>query len=729
MKITEQKLRKIVKEELVGFQHRPNRLDEGLLDFFKGLFNSVLALFGIGIQKASDDTRKAVVTYANQALEQQGIKDKDGEPVKYDDLDPDNPDHAAALKAIAPAMVEEALKGVQADLEAMKDVPPLPKPPADDADDLAKDQYEKDEAKMKKGAEGLGKLLGATEALGTHYPEFKQVADQVKKSKPTAPADIFYQAGILAKAFEDAEVFKEHFQRYEGLDKLHEYRFFHHMTLGEALYGDRNRVNEGIWDTITDALGLGKGDEEVEGAGVDQSDVEEAEQGAEAAPNAPVELRKDVRDAAKKSLEATEALVKDWLATAQSESGLEGLGGGITNGMLAAVTLLHLDDTDAEKLVDSLSIKEMRELTVASQTLAELSQEDVDEILASFVEEMKQGLKPLKDKETETNILSIADAVEALSVAYLNGSPETKEFAGLGDPSKLPSTETEGEMGEAAREVQEQSEGEVEFDVPNIIKLAGEDTELLANVFVMMPDDKAAELLTALDPKIAADVINQAVKITSLDPDIIALVGEELEMTLPAAEGPQAVKGEDVMKAALKKMGKDAVPIAQSGVIDPELETVFAETVRGSLFQFEKVADLAANDIQTLLKEVDRDTLVMALKGLKKDGEDKDVYDAIIGSLSDRAAEMIEDDMEAKGEVPLSDVEAAQAEVIQAALRLNSEGNITIPEGKKRGKRLIYRQRLSDLLFENRKPQKRTHQSNATLTRWGQLAGLDKDQR
>ncbi|MAE81778.1 MAG: hypothetical protein CMB80_03500, partial [Flammeovirgaceae bacterium] len=263
MKLTKQKLKKIIKEELVGLRHRPDRLDEGLFDFFAGLFNSILALFGVEIQKASDDTRKTVVTYANQALAQQGIKDKDGKPVKYGDLDPDNPDHAGALKVIAPAMVEDALKGVRGDLEAMKDVPPLPDPPADDADDAAKDQYKADEAKMKKGAEGLGKLLGATEALGVHYPEFKQVADQVKKNKPTAPADIFYQAGVLAKAFEDAKVFKEHFQRYEGLDKLHEHHFFHHMTLGEALYGDRNRVNEGLWDTIVDALGMGKDEKEV----------------------------------------------------------------------------------------------------------------------------------------------------------------------------------------------------------------------------------------------------------------------------------------------------------------------------------------------------------------------------------------------------------------------------------------------------------------------------------
>tara|TARA_Y100000310_G_C20668829_1_gene809125 strand:- start:228 stop:2399 length:2172 start_codon:yes stop_codon:yes gene_type:complete len=723
MKLTKQKLKKIIKEELVGLRHRPDRLDEGLFDFFAGLFNSILALFGVEIQKASDDTRKTVVTYANQALAQQGIKDKDGKPVKYGDLDPDNPDHAGALKVIAPAMVEDALKGVRGDLEAMKDVPPLPDPPADDADDAAKDQYKADEAKMKKGAEGLGKLLGATEALGVHYPEFKQVADQVKKNKPTAPADIFYQAGVLAKAFEDAKVFKEHFQRYEGLDKLHEHHFFHHMTLGEALYGDRNRVNEGLWDTIVDALGMGKDEKEVEEI---ESDVEKAEQKAEATPMGPLKLREKVQEAAITKPSATKAMVKRWLGAPTEKAGLKGMEGKITNGQLAAVVLLHIKDTEAEKLVEDLSNQEMRELTNAAQTLSRLSEDDVDEILTVYVEEADDA-KTDEEIKQETDILSIADAVEALSIDYLNGHPETKQFAALSNPSELPSTEAEGEMGEAAREAQKGGEEEVEFDIPNIIKLGGEDTELLANVFVMMPDDKAAELLTTLDPKIAAGVVNQAVRITSLDPDIIALVGEELEVTLPAAEGPQAVKGEDVMKAAIKKMKKKATPIAKSGGLDKELQTWFAENVRGSLFQFDQIPDLDASDIKLLLKEVDRDTLIMALKGLKKDGEDKDVYDTIIGSLSDRAAEMIQDDMEAKGPVPLSGVEAAQAEVIQAALRLNSTGAITIPEGKKGGKRLIHRQRLGDLLFENRKPRKRTQRSNTILARWGQLAGLDKD--
>jgi flagellar motor switch protein FliG len=97
------------------------------------------------------------------------------------------------------------------------------------------------------------------------------------------------------------------------------------------------------------------------------------------------------------------------------------------------------------------------------------------------------------------------------------------------------------------------------------------------------------------------------------------------------------------------------------------------QQIKDLLFVFDNLLDVDDRGIQTLLREVSSDTLSVALRGAEPEVSDK-----ILKNMSKRAAEILKDDMEARGPVKLADVEAAQKEIVVVAQRLAEEGTINL---------------------------------------------------
>jgi flagellar motor switch protein FliG len=95
--------------------------------------------------------------------------------------------------------------------------------------------------------------------------------------------------------------------------------------------------------------------------------------------------------------------------------------------------------------------------------------------------------------------------------------------------------------------------------------------------------------------------------------------------------------------------------------------------IKDLLFIFDNLLDVDDRGIQSLLREASSDTLAVALRGAEPEVQDK-----ILRNMSKRAAEILKDDMEARGPVKLADVEAAQKEIVVIAQRLAEEGTITL---------------------------------------------------
>jgi flagellar motor switch protein FliG len=101
-----------------------------------------------------------------------------------------------------------------------------------------------------------------------------------------------------------------------------------------------------------------------------------------------------------------------------------------------------------------------------------------------------------------------------------------------------------------------------------------------------------------------------------------------------------------------------------------------AERIRQLMFTFEDLAKIDSAGIQTLLRAVDKDKLSIALKGASES-----VRELFFGNMSERAAKILREDMEAMGPVRLRDVEEAQVEMVATAKDLAAKGEIAIAEG------------------------------------------------
>ena len=115
--------------------------------------------------------------------------------------------------------------------------------------------------------------------------------------------------------------------------------------------------------------------------------------------------------------------------------------------------------------------------------------------------------------------------------------------------------------------------------------------------------------------------------------------------------------------------GQDEAILGAIGEID---ETLSGQ-IRDLMFVFDNLADIEDRAMQTVLREVPNEKLAVALRGA-----DQKVKDKIIGNMSQRAAEILKDDMEARGPVRLADVESAQKEILAIVRKMADDGTIQL---------------------------------------------------
>ena len=112
--------------------------------------------------------------------------------------------------------------------------------------------------------------------------------------------------------------------------------------------------------------------------------------------------------------------------------------------------------------------------------------------------------------------------------------------------------------------------------------------------------------------------------------------------------------------------------LEEIGQVDPELAT----RIQDSMFVFESLKELDQKGMQVLLREVESDLLLVALKGT-----DDELTEKFLSNMSKRAAQMLKEDMESQGPVRVSEVEAAQREVLNTARRLAEAGELMLGGG------------------------------------------------
>ncbi len=214
------------------------------------------------------------------------------------------------------------------------------------------------------------------------------------------------------------------------------------------------------------------------------------------------------------------------------------------------------------------------------------------------------------------------------------------------------------------------------------------DSRTLANFLISEHPQTTALILAHLDPAKKCDVLKRlpdniqtevVLRIANLDfisPSLIAQVDEVLKQELATLGSidTQQLGGVQPIADMLNVMEKSSEQniMARVEEKDPQL----AEEIRKLMFVFEDIVFIDDRGMQSLLKEVPNDKLVVALKTAPDEIKDK-----IFKNISKRAADLLRDDLEALGPVRLSDVEGAQQEIVNVAKRLEAEGKIMISRG------------------------------------------------
>ena len=203
--------------------------------------------------------------------------------------------------------------------------------------------------------------------------------------------------------------------------------------------------------------------------------------------------------------------------------------------------------------------------------------------------------------------------------------------------------------------------------------IKNEHPQIIATILVHLEFDHAGEILKSFTERLRNDVMLRIATLDGVQPVALRELNEALTRTLAGASSAQKAAMGGVRHAAeiLNFVGAGVETAVLDNVreYDPEL----AQKILDEMFVFENLMDIDDRGIQTLLREVQSDSLIVALKGAAPDLREK-----VFKNMSQRAAEMMREDLEAKGPVRLSEVEAEQKEILKTVRRLAEEGQIMI---------------------------------------------------
>jgi len=200
-----------------------------------------------------------------------------------------------------------------------------------------------------------------------------------------------------------------------------------------------------------------------------------------------------------------------------------------------------------------------------------------------------------------------------------------------------------------------------------------EHPQTIALILAHLPSSKGSEILAGLPPAKQIEVVTRVANMEQTNPEVIREVEKGLEQRLSGivsqqfqkVGGVEAVAG--MLNLADRSTEKGILETLQAD--DPEL----VEQIRRLMFVFEDILLVNDKGIQSLLKEIDHDELALALKTASDEMKQK-----IFANMSERAAQLIKEDMEYMGPVRLSDVEAAQQRIVDVVRRLEDAGEIII---------------------------------------------------
>ena len=208
--------------------------------------------------------------------------------------------------------------------------------------------------------------------------------------------------------------------------------------------------------------------------------------------------------------------------------------------------------------------------------------------------------------------------------------------------------------------------------------LEEEHPQIAATVLTQLYDEQAAKVLEMLPDDLKKDVILRIARMEELDSRAM----EELDRVLESQLGklqripPRKVMGPDNLASILNATDSELEKEMLEALTEADEE--LSDDVKEKMFVFDSLMKLDDRGFQTLVRDIDQEKLLVALKGV-----DEELTERFFNNMSERAADILREDMEASGPVKLADVESAQKDIVKTALRLAEEGTLMIGKAAK----------------------------------------------
>lgn len=314
----------------------------------------------------------------------------------------------------------------------------------------------------------------------------------------------------------------------------------------------------------------------------------------------------------------------------------------------AAILLISLGEADAAEILKHMGPKEVQMIGQAMAQLNNVAQSRVESVVGDFL--------GLVSDQTGIGINN-----DVYIRAMLNQALGEEKAKTLLDRILL-STNTSGLDTLRWMDPRQISE---------IIRY--EHPQIQAVVIAYLEPDAAAGVLSCFDDKVRLDILMRVAALDRIQPQALQELNDILERQFAGAGGASTATLGGVKSAANIMNFIDSTLEAELMDAIREVDENLANTISDMMFVFDNLIDVDDRGIQTILREISTDMLVIALKGA-----DVQLQEKIFRNMSKRAAELLRDDLEAQGPVRVSEVEAAQKEILAAARRLADAGEIML---------------------------------------------------
>jgi flagellar motor switch protein FliG len=316
--------------------------------------------------------------------------------------------------------------------------------------------------------------------------------------------------------------------------------------------------------------------------------------------------------------------------------------------MRSAILMLALGEDEAAEVMKFLSPKEVQKLGAAMATMKSVGHEQVNTVVTEFLTVAEQSSSfGLDSDEYIRSVLNKALGEDKAS-GLLNRILQSRDSSGI--------------------------ESLKWMDAPTVAEfIKNEHPQIIATILVHLEPDQASAVIANFTDRLRQDVMLRIATLDGVKPIALRELNDVMTKLLTGNENikKQTMGGIKVAAEIMNFMNGENEASVMEGLKTYDEE--MAQKIMDQMFVFDNILDIDDKGIQVILKEVQSETLIVALKGTTEEIRDK-----IFKNMSSRAAEMMKEDLETKGPVKLSEVEAQQKEILQIVRRLADEGQIQL---------------------------------------------------